>query len=89
LSQGKKGYQAVATDELAQALANVSGGLLGSTVTVWGRIEMVPWEKDGKSMPPFARIVIERVQTPGWTLPSGEAVPEPLFPDDDLSDMAF
>ena len=78
LKAGKTGYQAVAIGELADALAiaQAAEDMEGITATVWGRIEMVPWQKDGKEMPPYARIAVERVQTPGWTLP---AAPEGLF----------
>lgn len=70
LKSGNKGYQAMATGQLADALSQVSTGLQGATVTVWGHIEMVPWEKDGKPMNPYARIAVERVQSPDWTLPA-------------------
>jgi len=87
LTAGGKGYQALATGSLADALAMAAGpDFVGTHVTVHGRIEMVDWEKDGKSMPPYARIAIERVTTPDWTLPAVE--PEPTeaesiaaFPD--------
>jgi len=67
----RKGYQALAIGPLADslAIAHAAEEMTGATVTVWGHIEMIPWDKDGKPMPPFARIRVERVQTPGWTLP--------------------
>jgi len=93
LMAGKKGYQALAVGPLADALsiAQAVEDMAGVTATVWGRIEMVPWDKDGKAMPPFARIAVERVQTPGWTLPTDEpeTVPMGLVPDDDLSGLDF
>ena len=39
---------------------------------MWGRVEMVPWRKGDKDLTPFARIAIERVATPDWTLPAEE-----------------
>ncbi len=77
LTAGRKGYQALATGPLAESLAIAQAveDMTGITATVWGRIEMIPWTKDGKDMPPFARIAVERVQTPGWTLP---AAPEAI-----------
>lgn len=88
LAQGRKGYQALAIGPLAESLylAASSGEFAGQTVTVFGRIEMIPWEKDGKDMPPFARIAIERVATPDWVLPA-EGTTEPPADEDDLSDL--
>ena len=84
LKSGSKGYQALATGGLAEALS-VSGLTAGTRVIVYGRIDMVPWDKDGKAMPPYARIAIERVTTPDFTLPAetteAESLPLPL--DDD------
>ena len=85
LKAGNKGYQALAVGPLADALAMV-GDLRGQQVRVWGRIEMVPWEKAGKPMPPFARIAMSRIQTDEWTLPAPASVP--LF-DDDLTGLEF
>jgi hypothetical protein len=92
LTAGRKGYQALATGPLADALATVNEAesIVGQTATVWGRIEMVPWEKAGKDMPPYARIAIERVQTPDFTLPANEPETIPLFAEDtDLSDLNY
>lgn len=88
LTAGNKGYQALAIGPLADALAAAAGDdFVGKTVEVWGHIDMVPWTKkeDGveRNMPPYARIAIEKVQTPDWTLPSVEAETVPLFPDGD------
>lgn len=98
LAQGRKGYQALAIGPLADALSLAADGdFIGTTVTVWGRVEMIPWEKkdpetgEPKSMPPYARIAIERVATPDWILPAEEAATEPIWgpQDDDLSDLDF
>jgi len=92
LKAGKTGYQAIAIGPLATALgiAQAAEDMEGVTATVWGSIEMVPWEKAGKDMPPFARIRVERVQTPGWTLPTLEPETVPMgLVDDDLSDLDF
>ena len=99
LKAGNKGYQALATGELADALSSLPD-LTGQTVRVWGRVEMVPWEKGGKPMPPYARIAMTRIQTDDYTLPSliGSGDPgallengEPDGPpnDDDISDLDF
>lgn len=84
LKAGNKGYQALAMGELADALA-ILPDLTGQTVRVWGKVEMVPWQKAGKDMPPFARIAMTRIQTDEYTLPA----PDPTVPDDDLGDLDF
>jgi hypothetical protein len=89
LKAGTKGYQALAVGELADALS-VLPDLTGQTVRVWGKVEMVPWQKGGKDMPPFARIAMTRIQTDDYTLPAqAEAESVPLFRDDDLGDLDF
>jgi hypothetical protein len=69
LKLGTKGKQAIALGPLASVLS-VAGLKEGDTVKVWGAVEKVPWEKDGKSMPPYDRIVLERVATADWILPA-------------------
>ncbi len=86
LKAGNKGYQALATGPLADALSMVPD-LTGQTVRVWGRVEMVPWQKAGKDMPPFARIAMTRIQTDDYTLPAPESKEPPM--DDDLSGLEF
>ncbi len=97
LAQGRKGYQALAigplADTLSQAAVMSDEAIEGQTVTVYGRIEMVPWKKivDGveKDMPAYARIAIERMSTKDWTFPPVEPEPPveaesiPLFDEDD------
>lgn len=78
VTEGRRGYQALATGALAEALAT-AGLAEGQRVHVWGAVVMVPWQKDGKDMPPYARIELERVATDEWTLPSQEAPSEPMF----------
>ncbi len=79
LAAAGKGYQALASGELAEALSQASEGLLGASVTVWGHIDMVPWTRKVNGvetdMPPFARIAVERVQGPDWTLPAEPPAP--------------
>lgn len=75
LAQGSKGFQALAIGPLADALA-MAGLAAGTRVVVWGHMEDVAWSKDGKDMPPYKRISIERVQAPDWTLPA----PPPSVP---------
>jgi hypothetical protein len=72
-------------------------GLVESRVSVWGHIELVPWARDGKDMPPYKRLILSKIKTADWTLPGDvptahepppEAESEPLFAkDDDLSDV--
>lgn len=79
LMAGRKGFQCVAEGDLAQVLATV-GLVEGTRVTVFGSVENVPWEKDGKSMPPYSRVHLERIATPDWTLPAEEPPADvPLF----------
>lgn len=66
--------QVLAFDDLAAVLQPNLAGLVGQTVTVWGKVEAVPWDKDGKAMPPYRRMVLERIQTPEWTLPAQDGL---------------
>lgn len=60
--------QVVATGQLAEKLA--LRGLAATTqVTVEGDVESVAWEKDGKKMPPYRRMHLERIETEAWLLP--------------------
>jgi hypothetical protein len=73
LKNGRRAYQVLAKGQLADALAILDGPehkLTGARVTCWGHIEMIPWDKDGKAMPPYPRVNLERIQTPDWTLPA-------------------
>lgn len=69
LKSGNKAFQCLAEGPLAGALASV-GLTAGTTVTVEGHMVMVPWEKDGKPMPPYPRVALSRVKTGDWTLPA-------------------
>ena len=80
LKAGSKAFQVLAIGPLAEALA-IADLEVGTTATCWGPIVMVPWEKAGQKMPPFARVTLERISTPDFTLPATEAVPEPLWTD--------
>lgn len=73
LTQGRSALQVVAVEDLAEPLALLLPGLDGQTVTAWGRIEMVDWEKDGKVMPPYRRLILDRLQTPDAILPAAAA----------------
>lgn len=73
LKEGRKGYQVVATGDLADVLAMVPD-LVGQRAEVWGRIEMVPWRKGDRDMPPFPRIHLERIKTDDWVLPADVGV---------------
>ena len=80
LAQGTKGFQALAIGPLAEALS-LAGLTPDARVVVWGTMQDVSWSKDGKDMPPYKRIAIERVQTSEWTLPAPEAESVPMFED--------
>jgi hypothetical protein len=72
LKNGRKSYQVLATGPLAQALSVVvaePSEIEGQRVEVWGSIDMIPWDKAGKPMPPYPRINLVRVKTPEWELP--------------------
>jgi hypothetical protein len=73
LKNGKSAYECVATTPLAEQIADAllitSDTLEAQTVTVWGRIEMVPFVK-GEVKREYARIVMERLQTADWTVPA-------------------
>jgi hypothetical protein len=89
LGNGRKKYQVVATGPLAQTLG-VAGLEAGVRAQVWGEVVMVPWDKDGKTMPPYARVMLSRIQTPEFTLPADdqpEAESVALFDEADLADV--
>lgn len=98
LAQGRKGIQALAIGPIAEVLS-MSGLTVDTRVTVWGRVDDIPWKKDGKDMPPYQRLAIERITTPDFTLPASvdteppadvEVRPEaPSIPAFDLSDEAL
>lgn len=87
LKNGRKSYQVLARGQLAEALAVAATDLApGTRVQVWGAVEMVPWSKDGKDMPPYPRVNISRLESPEWTLPAvehAEAESIPLLPLDE------
>lgn len=76
LAQGRKGIQALAVGPLADVLA-MSGLTVDTRVTIWGRIDDIPWKKDGKDMTPYQRVAIERIQTPEFTLPASDSSDQP------------
>lgn len=87
LTQGRSGLQVLAEGNLASVLQPFLEGLVDQRVSVWGQVEMVPWEKDGKAMPPYRRLMLTRIKTPDWTLPG--SVPEAQDsdgPDDEPPD---
>ncbi len=69
LTQGRKGLQVLAYGALAGALQPFLAGLDGQRVTVWGSVAMIDWERDGKSMPPYRRLILSKIKTADWTLP--------------------
>lgn len=90
LKNGRKAYQVVAEGALARALADVASVTdfqVGHRATVWGSMDMVPWQKDGRDMPPYPRIRLERIQTAEFTLPADEAESAPLWDAEALTDV--
>lgn len=81
--------QVLVTDALAEVMAKVWDN--PAEADVWGQLVMVPWDKDGKAMPPYRRIVASRVMTPEWTLPAQDAAPVPAVEEktDDLDKLPF
>jgi len=91
LAQGRSGLQVLAHGNLAGVLQPFLEKLVDQRVAVWGHIEMIPWDKDGKAMPPYRRLILSRIKTDEWTLPGDvpqaaepddEAETVPLFPDE-------
>jgi hypothetical protein len=80
--------QVVALDALANVMASIWDQ--PAEADVWGELVMVPWEKDGKAMPPYRRIIASRVMTSEWTLPAQDApVPAAEEKVDDLDKLPF
>lgn len=81
LDASRKIPQVVAEGPLAEALFLAIGGngrhLEGMPVTVSGEIFRVPWDKGGKPMRAFQRLMLARIETPDWTLPEPSVVVAP------------
>lgn len=75
LADGKKVPQVIATDALALA-ASSEPSLKGQTVTAHGDLWRVPWDKDGRPMPPYQRLILTRLETPDWSIPAPVAATE-------------
>jgi hypothetical protein len=69
LKAGNRAFQVLAVGSLGEALSMLEG-LEGQRVTVYGSIEMIPWRKGDRDMPPYPRVNLERIQTPDYTLPA-------------------
>jgi hypothetical protein len=76
LTQGRKRLQVVAVSPLADVLQPFLAGIVGQRVSCWGTVEMVPWRKGDRDMPPYQRLQLERIKTPDGTLPSIDAMVE-------------
>lgn len=69
-STGKR-LQVVAFDRLADDLAIRRDELLAADrVTVGGTMRLIPWQKDGKEMPPYRQLIAERVSFAGEDYPT-------------------
>lgn len=91
--QGGKRVQVLALGAMADALAIACADGLPAEAEVDGELQMIPWQKDGKEMPPFRRVIVSRVGTPDWTLPARGVAPDapqrPPVRDDDLDGLEF
>jgi hypothetical protein len=71
---GQGRTQVVAVGPLAEALWKAIGleatNLHDHEATVTGNLERVAWKKDGKDMPPYRRLTLERIETEDFVLPS-------------------
>lgn len=89
LTQGRKGYKVLAFGDLAYALATQD--IIGERVTCWGTMHDESFVNDDGKTIGYQSMHLERIETPDVVLPGvpapTEATPEPLFPDDDLSDL--
>lgn len=100
LAQGRSGLQVLAEGNLAHVLQPFLEGLVDQRVSVWGHVEMVPWQRDGKEMPPYKRLMLTKIRTADWELPGstpmahesggpedeGESIP--LFDEPDEAEKA-
>jgi hypothetical protein len=94
LDAEKRIPQVQVRDPLASVLVAALGGsakkIDGQEVTVTGELFDVPWQKDGKAMRPFKRLVVSRIETPEFTLPAPtEAPTAPLFDTEAELDAAM
>ncbi len=85
LTQGRKRLKVVAVGDLADVLQPFLEGLIGQRVTVWGTVEMVPWKKDSRDMPPYQRLQLVRITTADWTLPAQDVDTIPMFTDEEAA----
>lgn len=74
LKQGRSGLQVLARGNLASVLQPLLAGIVDERVSVWGSVDMVPWDRDGKVMPPYKRLILSKIRTSEWELPGN--VPE-------------
>lgn len=89
VKNGSHKYHPTAEGALAEALG-IADVKKGDTVLVWGRIEDVPWERDGKPMTPMKRIHLERIETDDWKLPAQSVAPAPAATaEEDLSELPW
>ena len=85
LAQGNRGLQVLAQGNLADVMQPRLAALVGQRVFVWGHVVMVPWDKDGKRMSPYRRLILSRIKTSDWELPGNvPAAHESDGPEDDL-----
>jgi len=78
-----KRIQVVAFDRLADDLVIRRDDLLAADrVTVAGTLRLIPWQKDGKDMPPYRQLIAERVSFAGEEYPTEDDHAADLFPAD-------
>lgn len=70
IEPSQKRVQVLGSGPMALALAMQSDNLVGKEATVSGQLVMVPWQKDGKDMPPYRRLLLEHITTPDFEVPA-------------------
>ncbi len=79
--EGKGRTQVIALGQLADAIWDAIGqdghNLDGCVVSCEGTVERVPWQKDGKDMPPYRRMTLARIEAPAFTLPDPMPAADP------------
>jgi hypothetical protein len=75
LRRGNERLKVVAVGALADAVLPFLPGLVGQRVSLWGRVEMVPWRKGDRDMPPYKRLQLARIKTDEWVMPAVPSEP--------------
>jgi hypothetical protein len=87
-----KRVQVLALGAMADAAALACADGLPKHAIVDGDLVMVPWDKDGKAMPPYRRVIASKIKTPEWELPAANmpaATPDESGKVADLDQLPF